>query len=78
MTTSAPFARTVVVTGAAGGIGSEIVDRFLGNGDIVVTVDLLVPGPTITSAAAVLPEALLESRRQLRALKFEAATGPAA
>ena len=33
-------ARTVVVTGAAGGIGSEIVDRFLSNGDTVVAGDL--------------------------------------
>ena len=32
--------RTVVVTGAAGGIGSEIVDRFLTNGDTVVATDL--------------------------------------
>lgn len=33
-------ARTVVVTGAAGGIGSEIVDRFLVAGDTVVASDL--------------------------------------
>jgi NAD(P)-dependent dehydrogenase (short-subunit alcohol dehydrogenase family) len=32
--------RTVVITGAAGGIGSEIVDRFLTNGDTVVAADL--------------------------------------
>lgn len=32
--------RTVVITGAAGGIGSEIVDRFLANGDTVVASDL--------------------------------------
>jgi len=33
-------ARTVVVSGAAGGIGSEIVDRFLRNGDNVVATDV--------------------------------------
>jgi NAD(P)-dependent dehydrogenase (short-subunit alcohol dehydrogenase family) len=32
--------RVVVITGAVGGIGSEIVDRFLGNGDTVVACDV--------------------------------------
>ena len=32
--------RVVVITGAAGGIGSELVDRFLGNGDTVIAADL--------------------------------------
>jgi NAD(P)-dependent dehydrogenase (short-subunit alcohol dehydrogenase family) len=32
--------RTVVITGAAGGIGSELVDRFLANGDTVVATDV--------------------------------------
>ena len=31
--------RTVVVTGAAGGMGAEIVRRFIGNGDIVIATD---------------------------------------
>jgi NAD(P)-dependent dehydrogenase (short-subunit alcohol dehydrogenase family) len=33
-------ARTVVITGAAGGIGSAVVDRFLANGDFVVAADI--------------------------------------
>ena len=32
--------RTIVITGAAGGISSEIVDRFLANGDTVLGSDL--------------------------------------
>ena len=36
--------RTVVVTGAAGGIGSVLVDRFLANGDVVFATDLAVDG----------------------------------
>ena len=32
--------RTIVITGAAGGISSEIVDRFLANGDTVLASDL--------------------------------------
>jgi NAD(P)-dependent dehydrogenase (short-subunit alcohol dehydrogenase family) len=32
--------RSVVVTGGAGGIGSAVVSRFLGNGDDVLAVDL--------------------------------------
>ncbi|GAA0602705.1 hypothetical protein GCM10010174_18640 [Kutzneria viridogrisea] len=32
--------RTVVITGAAGGIGSELVERFLKNGDTVVATDV--------------------------------------
>ncbi len=35
--------RVVVVTGAAGGIGSKIVDRFLANGDTVVGLDKTDP-----------------------------------
>lgn len=33
-------ARTIVITGAAGGIGAQIVERFLANGDTVIAVDL--------------------------------------
>ena len=32
--------RTVIVTGATGGIGSEITDRFLANGDVVLATGL--------------------------------------
>lgn len=32
--------RVVVITGAAGGVGSELVDRFLANGDTVVASDV--------------------------------------
>lgn len=32
--------RIVVITGAAGGIGSELVDRFLANGDTVIATDV--------------------------------------
>ena len=31
--------RIVIITGAAGGMGSAFVDRFLGNGDIVIAMD---------------------------------------
>jgi NAD(P)-dependent dehydrogenase (short-subunit alcohol dehydrogenase family) len=31
--------RVVIVTGAAGGMGSVLVDRFLANGDTVVATD---------------------------------------
>jgi NAD(P)-dependent dehydrogenase (short-subunit alcohol dehydrogenase family) len=31
--------RTVVITGAAGGMGAEFVDRFLHNGDRVIATD---------------------------------------
>lgn len=32
--------RAVVITGATGGMGSVLVERFLGNGDTVVAADL--------------------------------------
>lgn len=32
-------ARTLVITGAAGGVGSVLADRFLNNGDTVVATD---------------------------------------
>jgi NAD(P)-dependent dehydrogenase (short-subunit alcohol dehydrogenase family) len=32
--------RVVIITGAAGGIGSELVDRFLSNGDTVIATDV--------------------------------------
>jgi len=35
-------ARNVVITGAAGGIGSALLDRFLSVGDSVLAVDIEV------------------------------------
>src|ERR1700728_2639535 len=35
--------RVVVITGAGGGIGSRIVDRFLANGDRVIGLDRAEP-----------------------------------
>jgi NAD(P)-dependent dehydrogenase (short-subunit alcohol dehydrogenase family) len=32
--------RVVIITGAAGGVGSELVDRFLSNGDTVIATDV--------------------------------------
>ncbi|MBC8091580.1 MAG: NAD-dependent epimerase/dehydratase family protein, partial [Pseudonocardia sp.] len=32
-------ARVVLITGAAGGVGSVLVDRFLANGDTVIATD---------------------------------------
>ena len=32
--------RVVMITGATGGIGSELVDRFLCNGDTIVASDM--------------------------------------
>ncbi|HLU55786.1 MAG TPA: SDR family NAD(P)-dependent oxidoreductase [Pseudonocardia sp.] len=41
MTTTSPATgRTVVITGAAGGVGAALVERFLGNGDRVIATDL--------------------------------------
>lgn len=37
--------RTVVVTGAAGGMGALFVERFLANGDIVIATDMTEDGP---------------------------------
>ena len=39
MSSSHASGRVVLITGAAGGIGSVLVDRFLANGDTVIAVD---------------------------------------
>lgn len=39
-TTDHSTGRTVVITGAAGGVGAALVDRFLRNGDRVIATDL--------------------------------------
>jgi NAD(P)-dependent dehydrogenase (short-subunit alcohol dehydrogenase family) len=39
-TTSHDTGRIVVITGAAGGVGADLVARFLANGDIVLATDL--------------------------------------
>jgi 3-oxoacyl-[acyl-carrier protein] reductase len=39
-TTSHATGRTVVITGAAGGVGAALVERFLGNGDRVIATDV--------------------------------------
>ena len=36
--------RTVVITGAAGGMGAEFVRRFVENGDVVIATDTTVEG----------------------------------
>lgn len=54
--------RVVLITGAAGGVGAELVKRFLGNGDTVIATDLspealaklkdnLGAGPALLTAA---------------------------
>lgn len=40
MTTDHTTGRNVVITGAAGGVGAALVDRFLRNGDHVIATDL--------------------------------------
>jgi 3-oxoacyl-[acyl-carrier protein] reductase len=51
--------RVVVVTGAGGGIGSKIVDRFLSNEDIVVGIDR--SGPALDRLVSQRPGAKLYS-----------------
>ncbi|AWB91286.1 SDR family NAD(P)-dependent oxidoreductase [Aeromicrobium chenweiae] len=39
-TTQHDTGRTIVITGAAGGVGAELVTRFLANGDTVIATDV--------------------------------------
>lgn len=40
MTGNHASGRVVLITGAAGGVGAELVERFLGNGDTVIGTDI--------------------------------------
>ena len=53
--------RVVLITGAAGGIGSLIVDRFLAHGDTVIATDSSQPALARLAGASGAPDRLITS-----------------
>ena len=60
--------RVVVITGAAGRMGSVFVDRFLANGDTVIATDIKDEGLKVLQGsreAEVKPEVTCTNRKEL-------------